>query len=635
VVKQNFNLQDFSKMKRINTYLYTTLLVLTIGSLQAQNQSKADELYQSNAFNKAAELYENLLKKGVDSADIQRRLADAYYFNAQYTLALAHYQSYVDALSSVDEIYYLRLAKCLEASGQSEEAATYYTKFIGKETVDAKNDVATYSDYFNEVPVIELEPTLTSDLSEYPTAVFGESLYFISNRNIEKAADDWTGADLNTLYRKSLNEEYEEEIVFPKLTAYHEGSVALHPNGKTLYLTLGGKGNNFALDGVQIEVLKIHQFEKKGKRWMHVGALPFNSDSFNTAHPSLNSEGTMMYFSSDRPGGFGASDLYMVSINENGTFSDPKNLGPIVNTIGRESFPQTTPLDQLIFASDGHKGYGGFDLFGIDINASEPVLVNLGATYNSNQDDFSLVYCESSHGFLASNRALDSSDDIYVFTHQKPLDFTPVGQLKGSVAYKGSPLSLVELQLMNNTQNIANSKSREEGDFNFDLAVTSKLVLVLSKEGYESKEVVVTASPFEVVDLGVIELQKSLEHLQEGDDLADLFEIKMINFKFDQWDILPASYEDLAKIAEVLLKYPSMKIEIRSHTDQIGSYAYNQKLSEKRAQSTLNYLLNLGVNEAQLTSKGFGESQPLELCKGCSKEELMINRRSEFIVINK
>jgi outer membrane protein OmpA-like peptidoglycan-associated protein len=616
-------------MKGIKKYIYVTTLLLSSQFMMAQNQSTADELYQSKAYNEAAQLYSNLLSKGYDSQDIHRRLADAFYFNSQYVNAVPHFESYINKSTSVAAIYYLRYAKSLEAAGLDTKAAHYYDKF--SDTPNA-SEIATYSDYFNEVPLIESEPTLNTNLSEYPALVNNQSLYFISNRNIEKQGDQWSGKNLYTLYRKSLNEAYEEEIVFPRLSVYHEGSVAIDPSGQRLYLTLGGNGTTSSEDET-VEILKIHQFNKKGKRWIHQGALPFNGEGFNTAHPALNSDGTKMYFSSDRPGGFGSSDIYVVSIDSEGNFAEPRNLGASVNTIGRESFPQVTPLDQLIFSSDGHKGYGGFDLFGIDVDAAQPVLVNLGSNYNSNQDDFSLIYCEPSHGFLASNRAGESSDDIYVFKHDKTLDFTPKGQIVGRVVYQGTPLSEVELNLNNLEADPISNHSSEDGQFKFDFSSASKLVLALDKEGYESQEIELSSKPFGIVDLGDIELKKSIESLSVGDDLAKFFEIEMIHFDFDKWNIAKESAEDLAKIAEVLIQYPDLKIEIRSHTDPIGTAAYNQILSDKRAKSTYDYLIGLGAKASQMTYKGYGESQLLNQCNSCSKEENRKNRRSEFIIV--
>lgn len=617
-------------MKGIKKYIYVTTLILSSNALLAQNQSTADKLYESKAYNEAAKLYSNLLNKGYDSPEIHKSLADAYYFNSQYAKAVSNYESYINASTEVSAIYYLRFAKSLEASGFDSKAAVFYEKFSGES--DTQSAIATYSDYFNENPTIELENTLQTDLSEYPSTVFNKSLYYISNRNIDKSDDNWSGKDLYTLYKKSLDEDYQEEVVFPRLTAYHEGSVAIDPTGQNLYLTLGGNGTNFTTEGV-VEILKIHQFTKKGKRWIHQGALPFNVEGYNTAHPALNANGTKMYFSSDRPGGFGSSDIYVVAIDAEGNFSEPKNLGASVNTIGRESFPQVTPLDQLIFSSDGHKGYGGFDLFGIDIEATQPVLVNLGSNYNSNQDDFSLIYCEPSHGFLASNRAGESSDDIYVFKHEKALDFSPKGQIKGRVVYEGNPLSEVALNLNTLHADPISNHSSEDGQFKFDFSSASKLVLALDKEGYESKEVELSSKPFGIVDLGDIELKKSVESLAVGDDLAKFFEIEMIHFDFDKWNIAKESAEDLAKIAEVLIQYPDLKIEIRSHTDPIGTAAYNQILSDKRAKSTYDYLIGLGAKASQMTYKGYGESQLLNQCNSCSKEENRKNRRSEFIIV--
>ncbi len=213
------------------------------------------------------------------------------------------------------------------------------------------------------------------------------------------------------------------------------------------------------------------------------------------------------------------------------------------------------------------------------------------------------------------------------------MDFTPKGQIIGRVMYQGTPLSEVALKLNNLEADSVLNHSSDDGKFKFDFSSASKLVLTLAKEGYESQEIELSSKPFGIVDLGDVELKKSLESLTAGDDLAKFFEIEMIHFDFDKWDILPASAEDLAKIAEVLIQYPGLKIEIRSHTDPIGAVAYNQILSDKRAKSTYDYLIGLGVKTSQMTYKGFGESQLIQKCDSCSKDENRKNRRSEFIIV--
>lgn len=161
-------------MKGIKKYIYVTTLILSSNALLAQNQSTADKLYESKAYNEAAKLYSNLLNKGYDSPEIHKSLADAYYFNSQYAKAVSHYESYINASTEVSAIYYLRFAKSLEASGFDSKAAVFYEKF--SDTPNA-SEIATYSDYFNEVPLIESEPTLNTNLSEYPALVNNQSLF--------------------------------------------------------------------------------------------------------------------------------------------------------------------------------------------------------------------------------------------------------------------------------------------------------------------------------------------------------------------------------------------------------------------------------------------------------------------------
>lgn len=614
------------------------LMMMSNFEVSAQNSTlkEANEAFENFSYMDAAKIYEELIAKGYESNSIYRNLADSYFYNSNYEKAVHNYEIYISKESKVAPIVLYQYAKSLDASGNSEKAKEYYDRYNKSQSnkKELKTEINLYGKFFTEKKTINYESELSSESSEYPTMIQGNQLYLVSNGLSSRGIDRWTNKPYNSL--TYFNEQGELKPLLSTATPFHEGSATIDPSGKNMYVTLNLKGTKPSKKAVYLATLKIVQYVLKNNRWVFEKVLKLNSDQFNSAHPVINSDGSMMYFASDRPGGYGESDLYSVTIDSNGDFGEPENLGSTINTIGRESFPELDQFGQLIFASDGHRGFGGYDLFGVDLKSNNPTVVNLGNEVNSNQDDFSLVFSDEYTGYMASNRLLNSGDDVYSFIFGKPFDFTPKQVVLGTVQNKGLPLANVSIQIMDSKTVIGDVNSEKSGDFELEVIDPSNeaKIVRLYKEGYEPKDVSVPFnSVFQVVELGVIELKKSLESLTAGDDLAKFFEIEMIHFDFDKWDILPASDEDLAKIAEALIQYPELKIEIRSHTDSVGSEVYNQYLSDKRAMSTYDYLIQLGAKASQMTYKGFGESQLIQKCDSCSNDENRKNRRSEFIIV--
>ncbi len=614
------------------------LMMMSTLEVSAQNSTlkEANEAFENFSYMDAAKIYEGLIAKGYESNSMFRNLADSYFYNSNYEKAVHNYEIYISKESKVVPIVLYQYAKSLDASGNSEKAKEYYDRYNKSQSnkKELKTEINLYGKFFTEKKTIKYESELSSKSSEYPTMIEGNQLYLVSNGLSSKGIDRWTNKPYNSL--TYYNEQGELKRLLTSATPFHEGSAKIDPSGKNMYVTLNLKGAKPSKKAVYQATLKIVHYVLKNNRWEFEKVLNFNSDQFNSAHPVINSDGSMMYFVSDRPGGYGKSDLYGVTIDSNGVFGEPENLGSTINTIGRESFPELNKFGQLIFASDGHRGFGGYDLFGVDLKSNNPTVVNLGNEVNSNQDDFSLVFYDEYTGYMASNRLLNSGDDVYSFIFGKPFDFTPKQVILGTVQNKGLPLANVSIQIMDSKTVIDDVNSEKSGNFELEVIDPSNegKIVRLYKEGYEPKDVSVPFnSVFQVVELGVIELKKSLESLTAGDDLAKFFEIEMIHFDFDKWDILPASEEDLAKIAEALIQYPELKIEIRSHTDSVGSEVYNQYLSDKRAKSTYDYLIQLGAKASQMTYKGFGESQLIQKCDSCSNDENRKNRRSEFIIV--
>lgn len=346
------------------------------------------------------------------------------------------------------------------------------------------------------------------------------------------------------------------------------------------------------------------------------------------------------------PGTIGQSDIFKVAINPDGTFGKPENLGTTINTQGRETFPFITAENELYYASDGHPGLGGLDVFVSKIEKDGTISEsqNVGAPINGGTDDFAFFIDNNSrNGFFTSNRSSGHGfDDIYKFTETKKLECEQI--LSGTITDKetgdilaDSKVSLFDEKFQLLKENIAN----EFGQYNFDVICGKKYYVRAEKIDYESIEgniVIPTISGMSQLPLA---LEKRIKPIGIGTDLAKILNIPMIYFDLDKSFIRKDAAFELEKILTVLQEYPKMKIDIRSHTDCRQTAKYNMALSDRRAKSTIAWLIKNGIDINRLTGKGYGESQLVNNCpceptnnSDCSEELHQANRRSEFIIIS-
>ena len=349
------------------------------------------------------------------------------------------------------------------------------------------------------------------------------------------------------------------------------------------------------------------------------------------------------------PGTLGLSDIFVVDILEDGSFGIPQNLGDNINTEGRENFPFISQNNELYFSSNGHIGLGGLDIFVsvIKDDGEYGEVFNLGRPVNSSKDDFSfIINNELKKGYFASNRdGGKGEDDIYVSNQIEDLITSCQQYIDGKITAATSNESLegVIVELFDeNFEKIDSTLTNSEGIYEFTLECDKKYIVRVSKDDFEPTEEMLEAdSEFEKnVPLAVtIEEGDNLgiEKAGMGDDLSDLLQLDPIYFDLDKFNIRNDAAVELQKVLAVLKKYPSMKIDIRSHTDSRGKDQYNLYLSDKRAKSTAQYLIDNGISVSRVSGKGYGETQLMNDCANgvdCTEEEHALNRRSEFIILN-
>ena len=436
-------------------------------------------------------------------------------------------------------------------------------------------------------------------------------------------------------------------------TKYHEASVSFTKDLKTVYFSADNYNEDKKLkrasEGkdkgwVLIQLYKA-TVEDNGE-WSNITPMPFNSNEYQTGDPSLNDAEDKLYFTSDMPGGYGITDIYIVEINTDGTYGEPKNLGPNVNTAESERFPFISNENVLYYSSNGRENsFGELDIYatktGIDGNYIEPV--NLGEPLNSNKDDFALVYQGGKKtGHFSSNRdGGKGDDDIYFFEELKPIfeEVVICNQIvKGVVRDKNSGALLPN----------ATVTLFKDGNKGESVVVGSDAVFSFKVDCESSYNILgekITYSPdnenFVTTEENNLELSLDL-NLEDREEFISASEKVLVNINPIYFD-LNSSYiredaeRELNKVVEIMQKHPSIVIECGSHTDSRASDDYNDWLSDKRAKSSVKWIIENGISSSRIYGKGYGETKLINKCSDevkCTEEEHQLNRRTEFVIIN-
>jgi len=636
--------------------IFITFLSIIATANYAQNRTvkKGNNEYDKFAYIDATKTYERIAEKGYKSADLFQKLGNSYYFNSNLEKAAKWYAELFAMNTEVTPEYYYRYAQSLKSIGQYTKADEMMVLFNKKSSEDLRGKI--FNDKQNYMDVIKAnsgrydikDAGINSAYSDYGSAFSGNKVIFTSSRdtgNFAQRKHKWNNQYFTNMYSADIVAE--DSLGTPEKFAknvnsrFHEATPVFTKDGKTMYFTRNNFNNGKkGKDSNRITLLKIYKATLIDNQWANAVELPFNSDSYSVAHPTLSADEKTIYFASDMPGTHGQSDLWKVKINDDGSFGTPENLGVTINTEGKESFPIITDENELYFATDGHPGLGGLDIFMARMNPDgsfkEPI--NIGAPANSPQDDFAyLINTKTRRGFLTSNRDGGKGyDDIYKFLETKKLVCEQL--LSGIVTdlETGEILANTKVTLFDDKFNkIKEVLSDDKGFYTFDVECGKAYFVRAEKELYETKEQKITIPTNTGKTDLPIQLEKKVKPVTVGDDLAKAFGIKIIYFDLDKWNIRPDAALELEKILDVMKQYPNMKIDVRSHTDSRQTHKYNEKLSDRRAKSTISWLVKNGVDANRITGKGYGETQLVNKCADgvqCTEEEHQANRRSEFII---
>jgi len=640
-------------------YLVVACLVSVCMSSQKLLKSKADQQFNKFAYVDAIKTYERIFAKGYKSKEMLQKLGDSYYFKADLDNAAKWYGELFAFTQVVAPEYYYRYAQSLKAIKDYKKANEMLVKFNQKNGNDLRAKLATaQKDYLAQIKknsgryTIE-NAEINSEYSDYGSAFSGNKVVFASARDTGgffNKRHSWTGENFTNLYSAKIEEQgalsTPERFGGALNSKFNESTPVFTKDGKTVFFTR----NNFlnkkkGKDAHKTTLLKLYKARIVDDKWSNITELPFNSNEYSVAHPALSADEKTLYFASNMIGTLGQSDLFKVALNSDGSYGKPVNLGTTINTEGRETFPMVTNENEIYFASDGHPGLGGLDVFVAKEQAdgSYQKVENVGEPINSSKDDFAyLINTSTRIGYVTSNRdGGQGGDDIYRFKETKKLECEQF--LTGVVTHKesGLPLSGARVTLSDASYNkLQEVLSDKEGEFNFGkVDCGTKYYIKTEKPEYNTLETATITQEESGKSFVSVELEKTQKSVQTGDDLAKAFDIKIIYFDLDKSFIRPDAAVELAKILDVMEQNPTMEIDVRSHTDCRQTAKYNRTLSNKRAKSTIMWLVEKGIAKSRLTGKGYGESQLVNDCEceptnesNCTEEQHQANRRSEFII---
>jgi outer membrane protein OmpA-like peptidoglycan-associated protein/tetratricopeptide (TPR) repeat protein len=611
------------------------LLISATGFAQSKDTKIADKLFAQYEFVDAAQAYLKLAEQGKGSAYVYRHLAESYYnmFNA---VEAARWYARAVEFDQDAETHY-RYAQMLKANGQYEQANKQMQKFAQMAPSDPRaKDFLKEPNYIPRLAAKEklydvktLE--INSDKSEFGPVLHESNLYFTSSRNASRKSYGWTDEPYLDVYKADYNTDgsiTNASAVKSLNSKFHDGPVSLTADGNTIYFTSDSyRERSFERDkanNLKLSRNNIYRATRDGDSWTNITSLSINSKEYSTSNPSVSRDGKMLYFSSDMPGSLGGVDIWRVAVNDDGSLGTPENLGANVNSPAQDSFPFIADDNTtLYFASNGKQGFGGLDLFKIDL-AKGTSPENLGKPVNTEKDDFSFSFNKTRNiGFFASNRT--GTDDLFQAIPVCAVELIAVVTNATTKAL----LPGAKVAILDDRRNIITTESaNEKAEVSYRVECGKAYTLQVSHPGFEGNSFPVAAQQgsSRKIDAPL----QPLEVIITDKEVI----LKPIYFEFNKHNITSEGAFELDKLVQVMNMNPEMVIMVKAHTDNRGSDRYNMNLSDRRAKATAQYIRSKGISAKRITGKGYGKTELLEDCAdNCTEEQHAANRRSEFLIV--
>ncbi len=636
---------------------------LILSFVQAQGIKKADKKYKRGEYEIAIDKYKRKLNSPKHAAKASFKIAEAYRLSHRLKQGIPYYEAAIKNRYK-NPISFYRLAFAYKELGNYEKAESLLNSFI-KVSKDDDMLALAEAELSNLFELSEITSTknyyriknlaaINTHHAEYSPVYKNGNLYFTSNRQSNKVYKA-TGTGFTDIYKVKIKGARVDTTKLIKLSEIindvnaNNGSLTFSPDGKTMVFA---KGNTGKRKGAAEVNLYISRF--RNNSWSEPRILPISRQDSWDSSPAFSRDGRTIYFASNRKNAKaqGGIDLYSARMSSRGRFSKVKNLGTPINTAGDEMFPYIADDGKLYFSSTGHPGFGGLDLFVASRKSGEVYVQNLGKPINTPSDDFGIFLFKADRGFFTSNRGDGKGDDdIYTFVNEDP-NLKTVNYFLQGITLTHDELDStqilpnVRVSLIDFNENVLDEVvTDDDGKFNFRVYENENYILMAGKEGSDAHKYYVTRLDYTTIGRSIPqeELTKLVTNVT-FDTLMYLEPIiidksvilENIYYDFAKWDIRSDAAQELDKLVNILYDNPEISIELSSHTDSIDTESYNQRLSQRRAESAVDYIVSAGIDRSRLIAKGYGEALPIARNTNPdgtdNPEGRQKNRRTEFKV---
>jgi outer membrane protein OmpA-like peptidoglycan-associated protein len=639
------------------------LFAVVAGVTSCSVEKKAARAYRQGEYEKVIDLYRGVLARSPNHGPANYYLAESYRLSNRIRQAEPYYKKASGKGIDPDSVQFF-YSQALEANGKYEEAKGVLEKLIPQ--IDNDDFKARIEDEINGINYLEeimarpnyyrvknLED-LNTQRAEYSPVYLNNELYFVSARATGKVYLG-NGTPFTEIYSvRTQGARVDMSTVKPlpgaiNLQGVNEGSVSFSPDGKTMVFARGNTGKKKGTFDVDLYISRF-----RNDVWSEPTPININDPLAWDSSPAFSPDGRTLYFSSNRTGpknrriGYGGNDLYAATMDTRGRFTRVRNLGPEINTPGHEMFPYLAEDGKLYFASDGHPGFGNLDLFVVKRANGRTTVENLGQPVNSTGDDFGIFLFRPDRGFFTSNRdGGKGDDDIYTFVNEDP-NLKVVNYFLQGITY--APNSSGTLEILPNTRVSLLSKEGDvvsdyitgnDGKFFFRVYENENYELMGEREGYlterEHWSTVGKSVPVETLKELVTNITFDTVVVLDKIELNKIFVLQNIYYEFAKYDIRADAAVELDKLVQLLNDNPEIKIELSSHTDSVDTYEFNLVLSQRRAESAVNYMIRKGIAPDRMIAKGYGESRPIARNTNPdgtdNPEGRQRNRRTEFKIL--
>jgi peptidoglycan-associated lipoprotein len=649
----------------VGRWILLGALLMAVAACSPEKKMKKN--FKLGKYEKVIKYYKEVLSKRPNNGKANYFVAESYRLSNRIKESEPFYRKAGGPGIDKDSVK-LYYAKALQANAKYDEARTVLEEGLNSTENEKLRDrfqkelngiayLSKLGEKKSYYRVKSLE-TLNTPFAEYAPAYSNGILYFASSRANAKIyeASGTPYTDLYQVETKGANVELSTLKAIPgniNVLGVNTGCVTFSPDGKTMVFARGNNGKRKDVYDVDLFLSRFRNGAWTDPVRININTTVKEGDPSTTNYcwdstPAFSPDGRTLYFSSNRKGGYGGLDLYSAQMDSRGRFGKVKNLGPEINTAGDDTFPYMAENSKLYFSSDGHPGYGQLDLFVVNRANGKTQIENLGQPMNSTGDDFGMYLFKPDRGFFTSNREDGKGDDdIYTFVNDDP-NLKVVNYFLQGITYnirKDSSREILpdtKVSLLDQGGDVMQEfTTGTDGKFLFRVYENENYVLLGEHDGY-----IVKRQPYTTIGKSVpLESLKELVTNITLDTVLVLdrkaknvfFVLKNIYFEYDKADINRESAQELDKLVQILEDNPDIKIEMGSHTDSVASNSYNIDLSQRRAQSTVDYLIRKGIDPKRLTAKGYGKERPIARNTNPDGTDNPVgrqkNRRTEFRIV--